>query len=191
VLHSQLITWISRSAPWCPVCGIGCELIISRRPARLLGFGCADERPEKMEWWSHINLSRREIYHVCCERGMLAPTYGADIVVSRLFSCGCVRMERWTSSEETSRPTRYVLEACSQSMSPHPTDKPRTPTELDRKQYQSETVNLPWQYSNIITLPRVIRPDARTGCELRPPSQRPPLHRKHLAQPSVPQGLLL
>ena len=92
------------------LCSFGYELIISRRSVRLLGFGCVDERPENMEWWSYLNLSRREIHHVRCERGSLAPTFGANIVVLRLFSCGCAQMEKWTSSEAMSRPTRYVPE---------------------------------------------------------------------------------
>ena len=56
---------------------IGHELIVSRRPLHLLGFGCVDERPKNMERWGHLNFSRREIYHVRCERGALAPPYPA------------------------------------------------------------------------------------------------------------------
>ena len=91
--------------------GIGYELIIFPRPSRLLGFGCADERAEDMERRCYPNLSRREIYHVCCQRGTLALAYLAVVFVSRRFSYGCVQTGRWTSSEATCRLTRYVPEA--------------------------------------------------------------------------------
>jgi len=61
------------------------DLLTFCRPSHLLGFGCVDERTENVERWSHPNLSRRKIYHVCCERGGLTPTWAAKTFVSCTF----------------------------------------------------------------------------------------------------------
>ena len=65
------------------------------------------------------------------------------------------------------REGRKVQRRCAglQGMRPmyqrHLTDGPRIPTELDRKQHQSKTVDLPWQYSDITTLPQADLSDAK------------------------------
>ena len=98
--------------------------------------------------------------------------------------CCLTSLQLWVCADgkvDKFRGDVQAYKVCSRSTSHHPADKPRTPTELDRKQHQSETVNLPWQYSNIITLPRVTRPEARTECELPQYLNKPPPYRTHLA----------
>lgn len=61
------------------------ELLIFPRPLCLLGVGRIDECAENMERWSHLNLSRRKIYYICCERGGPTPTWTAETFDQRPF----------------------------------------------------------------------------------------------------------